>query len=94
MLLSNWDFKTPNNKVYLVTNEHGIRERRYVVRDLGASLGKARQPRVLSWFPFMRHKQGSKDSLEDFEAQGFVKGSMQRWWNSITAVSTPRWSTV
>jgi hypothetical protein len=73
MLLNNWDLKTSNNKVYVVTNEDGRTERRYVVRDLGASLGKARQPRMLSWFPFMRHKQGSKNSLEDFEAQGFVK---------------------
>jgi hypothetical protein len=73
MLLANWDFKTSNNKVYVVTNEDGRSERRYLVRDLGASLGKARQPRILSWFPFMRHKQGSKNSLEDFEAQGFVR---------------------
>jgi hypothetical protein len=73
MLLNNWDLKTPNNKVYMVTNEDGRTERWYVVRDLGASLGKARQPRILSWFSFMRHKQGSKNSLEDFEAHGFVK---------------------
>ena len=73
LLLSNWDLKTTNNKVYVVTNEDGIKERRYVVRDLGASLGKARQPRFLTWFPFMRHKQGSKNSLDDFEARGFVR---------------------
>lgn len=73
LLLNNWDLKTSNNKVYAVTNDDGIVERRYVVRDLGASLGKARQPRFLSWFPFMRHKQGSKNELEAFEAQGFVR---------------------
>jgi len=73
LLVKNWDLKTPNNKVYLVTNADGRRERRYVVRDLGGSLGNAKQPRFLSWFPFMRHKQGSKNNLEDFEAQGFVK---------------------
>jgi hypothetical protein len=73
LLLKNWDLKTSNNKLYAVTNEDGVTERRYVVRDLGASLGKARQPRFLSWFPFMRHKQGSKNTLEDFEAQGFVR---------------------
>lgn len=72
LLMANWDLKTSNNKVYRVANEDGVIERRYVVRDLGGSLGKARQPRILSWFPFMRHKQGSKNSLEDFEAQGFV----------------------
>lgn len=73
VLLNNWDLKTPNNKIYVVTTEDGGTERRYVVRDLGASLGKARQPRMLSWIPFMRHKQGSKNSLDDFEAQGFVR---------------------
>jgi hypothetical protein len=72
LLMKNWDLKTPNNKVYLVTTEDGRTERRYVIRDLGGSLGSARQPRFLSWFPFMRHKQGSKNNLEDFEAQGFV----------------------
>jgi hypothetical protein len=74
VLLNNWDFKTTNNKIYFVTSDDGRREPRYVVRDLGASFGKARQPRFLSWFPFMRHKQGSKNTLEHFEAQGFVKG--------------------
>lgn len=73
VLLNNWDLKTSNNKIYVVANEDGVEERRYIVRDLGGSLGKARQPRFLSWFPFMRHKQGSKNDLEDFEAQGFVR---------------------
>jgi hypothetical protein len=73
LLLGNWDLKTPNNKIYVVSAD-GVRVRRYIVRDLGASLGKARQPRFLTWFPFMRQKQGSKNNLEDFEAHGFVKG--------------------
>lgn len=73
LLLKNWDFKTSNNKLYVVTNEDGIKERRLVVRDLGSSLGRAKQVRVLSWFPFMRHRQGSKNDLQDFEAQGFVR---------------------
>jgi hypothetical protein len=29
--LSNWDLKTSNNKLYMVTNEDGIKDRRYVV---------------------------------------------------------------
>ena len=73
LLLNNWDLKTSNNKMYVVTNNAGATERRYVVRDLGASLGKAKQPRFLTWFPFMRHKQGSKNELEAFEEQGFVE---------------------
>ena len=75
LLLNNWDLKTSNNKIYIVARNSGVRERQYIVRDLGASLGQARQPRVLTWFPFMRHKQGSKNHLEDFEAQGFVKAA-------------------
>jgi hypothetical protein len=72
MLLNNWDLKTSNNKLDQVINDDGISEQRYVVRDLGASLGEATQPTFLSWFPFMRQKQGSKNDLEAFEAQGFV----------------------
>jgi hypothetical protein len=73
-LLNNWDLKTPNNKIYAVSDGERGTERRYVVRDLGGSLGKARQPRVLAWFPFMRQMQGTKNDLADFEAQGFVRG--------------------
>lgn len=73
LLLHNWDLKTSNNKIYAVTNEDGVSEYRYVVRDLGASLGKARQPRVLSWLPFMRHMQGSKNELDAFEERGWVR---------------------
>jgi hypothetical protein len=72
-LPKNWDLKMSNNKLYIVTNSDGNKEPRHVVRDLGSSLGKAKQVRVLSWFPFMRHRQGSKNDLEDFEAQGFVR---------------------
>lgn len=79
MLLKNWDLKTSNNKIYQVTNQDGVRERRYVVRDVGASLGKARQVRFFSWFPFMRHRQGSKNNLDDFEAQRFVRGFDGDW---------------
>jgi hypothetical protein len=73
LLLNNWDLKTPNNKVYVVRTDDGVSERRYVVRDLGASLGSARQPRVLTWMPFMRKMQGSKSRVDDFEKQEFVK---------------------
>lgn len=73
MLLNNWDLKTANNKVYEIATEGGAIEKRYVVRDLGASLGKAKQPWLLSWMPFMRYGQGSKNELADFETQGFVR---------------------
>jgi hypothetical protein len=41
LLLNNWDFKTSNNKIFESEDEPG---RLYVVRDLGASLGKTSQP--------------------------------------------------
>ena len=73
MLLNNWDLKTPNNKIYVGADDAGAPVRHYVVRDLGGSLGKARQPRLLAWVPFMRQMQGTKNNLEDFERQGFVR---------------------
>jgi hypothetical protein len=69
VLLNNWDWKTSNNKIYEV--EGGGRE--FVVRDLGASLGKTAYPKALSWFPTKGLGQGSRNDLEDFEEQGFIK---------------------
>jgi hypothetical protein len=69
VLLNNWDWKTSNNKIYDV--ERGGRE--FVVRDLGASLGKTAYPRVLSWFKTPGLGQGSRNDLEDFEEQGFIE---------------------
>jgi hypothetical protein len=40
LMLNNWDWKTSNNKIYEVTRADGGVERQYIVRDLGASLGK------------------------------------------------------
>ena len=40
LVLNNWDWKTSNNKVYDVSSADGSARRVYVVRDLGASLGK------------------------------------------------------
>jgi hypothetical protein len=74
MLLNNWDLKTANNKIYLGVDDTGATVRHYVVRDLGGSLGRAQQPRPLTWLPFMRKMQGTKNNLEHFEGQGFVRG--------------------
>ncbi len=73
MLLNNWDLKPANNKIYDITDRQGRGERRYVVRDLGASLGTAMQPAFFSWVPFLRYAQGSRNDLEGFQRQGFVK---------------------
>jgi hypothetical protein len=71
LLLGNWDLKTSNNKVYESTVGAEAR-RTYVVRDLGASLGKAKQSWLYNLFR-IRDKQGSKNDLIDFEQQGFIK---------------------
>jgi hypothetical protein len=74
VLLNNWDWKTSNNKIYSVGGADGVRARRiYVVQDLGASLGKTAYPMLLAWFPTQYVKQGSRNNLEDFEAQGFIE---------------------
>ena len=43
------------------------------VRDLGASLGKAKQSPIFKWLN-IRHLQGTKNDLEGFERQRFVAG--------------------
>lgn len=74
VMMNNWDWKTSNNKVYEMAKEgHGVRQV-MIVQDLGASLGKTSYPRLLSWFPTRGLGQGSRNDLEDFESQGFVKG--------------------
>ena len=47
--------------------------RRFVVRDIGSSLGHSRQFLLFSLLrtPGM---QGSKNDIDDFERQGFIKG--------------------
>jgi hypothetical protein len=73
LILNNWDWKTSNNKVYEVTGPDGTVERRYIVRDLGASLGKTSSPAALRWLG-TRVAQGNRNDLEDFEEQGFIEG--------------------
>ena len=46
----------------------------YVVRDLGASLGKTTFPAILKWTPMRGIGQGTRNDLEGFEEQGFIKG--------------------
>jgi hypothetical protein len=72
LILNNWDWKTSNNKIYGVGPDRNRHV--YMVRDLGASLGKTSFPQFLKWTPLRIGKQGSRNDLEDFEAQGFIKG--------------------
>ncbi len=73
LLLNNWDWKTSNNKIYDVTG-NGAPSRVYIVQDLGASLGKTSFPKWLNFAPMRGLGQGSRNDLEDFESQGFIKG--------------------
>jgi hypothetical protein len=74
LILNNWDLKTSNNKVYTIAARGKEPRRLYVVRDLGASLGKTTFPAILQWTPFRAMAQGSRNDIDDFEQQGFVKG--------------------
>jgi hypothetical protein len=72
LIFNNWDWKTSNNKIYVVRNGAGSRQL-YVVRDLGASLGRARQSPIFQWL-HIRHLQGTKNDLNGFEQQAFIEG--------------------
>ena len=74
LILNSWDWKTSNNKIYSVTNRAGEVERRFVVRDVGASLGRTTYPHILRWFRLRGFGQGTRNDLPGFEAQGFITG--------------------
>jgi hypothetical protein len=73
LILNNWDLKDSNNKIYDVPAGERGRRRSYVVRDLGASLGKTSFPALLAWPPFNAMAQGSRNDLDDFEDQDFIR---------------------
>jgi hypothetical protein len=73
LVLNNWDMKTPNNRLYESTDATMQPRRHFVVRDVGASLGHSRQFWLFSMLG-TRGWQGSKNNVEDFEAQGFITG--------------------
>jgi hypothetical protein len=73
LILNNWDWKTSNNKVYEVSDGDGGSRRRYMVRDLGASLGKTTFPGFLKWTPFRGMGQGSRNDIEGFEEQRLIR---------------------
>jgi hypothetical protein len=69
ILLNSWDWKTSNNKIYW----HDDGTRRFVVRDLGASLGKTSSSKLLWVIPMRGFGQGSRNDVEGFEKQGFIE---------------------
>jgi hypothetical protein len=74
LILNSWDWKTSNNKVYESSRPvNGVR-RWFMVRDLGASLGRTTYPTLLKWFRLRGFGQGTRSDLDGFEAQGFITG--------------------
>jgi hypothetical protein len=66
ILLNNYDARTQNNRILIVQGENGLPiENRYVVTDLGATLGKAAG----------MGGGRSKNTFEDFIATKFVLGT-------------------
>ena len=66
LLLSNWDFKTSNNRIYRTQTAEGP-ARRYVVQDLGAAFGKPRLARSNKLLAVLPGKVGTRNDIDDFE---------------------------
>ena len=73
LMLNNWDWKTSNNRIYELAGEGDAVRQVFVVQDVGASLGKTSYPKLLAWLPSRGLGQGSRNDLEGFESQGFIK---------------------
>ncbi|MDO8679049.1 MAG: hypothetical protein Q7R30_10860 [Acidobacteriota bacterium] len=72
MILNSWDLKTANNRVYEATDPSASPRRLFMVRDVGSSLGHSKQGRFFAMIG-TPGSQGSKNDLEGFERQGFIK---------------------
>jgi hypothetical protein len=73
LLLASWDWKTSNNKIYQLDEPVNGVTRWFIVRDLGASLGKFTYPPVLRLFRLRGFGQGTRNDLTGFEQQGFIR---------------------
>ena len=62
VMVNNWDLKTSQNTIYRVQTAEDDPRNMYVVKDLGASLGKT------AWL-----LPGTRNNVEDFEKEGFIK---------------------
>jgi hypothetical protein len=67
LLLSNWDYKTSNNRIYTVKDAASGPMRRYVVQDLGASFGKPRLARSNRLLALLPGKVGTRNDIDDYE---------------------------
>jgi hypothetical protein len=72
LLLSNWDFKTSNNRIYRIESADGP-VRRYVVQDLGASFGKPRLARSSKLLALLPGKVGTRNDIEEFEGTRLIR---------------------
>jgi hypothetical protein len=73
LLLTQWDWKASNNRIYELASPRNDVRRWYVVRDLGASLGRFTYPRALEWTRLRGFGQGTKNDLAGFEQQPFLE---------------------
>jgi hypothetical protein len=62
VIVNNWDVKTSQNALYRISTNGDSPRQWYVVRDLGASLGKT------NWF-----FPGNRDDVASFEREPFIK---------------------
>ena len=74
LMINNWDWKTSNNKIVEADGGQGVR-RQFVVRDVGASLGKTTFPSWLKWLPIRGFGQGTRNDIDGFESQGFIQST-------------------
>jgi hypothetical protein len=72
LLLSNWDFKTTNNRIYVSKGADGP-VRRYVVQDLGASFGKPRLARSNTLLALLPGRVGTRNDIDDFEDTKLIR---------------------
>jgi hypothetical protein len=73
LILNAWDLKTPNNRIYFSVDPAMRPSRQFMVRDVGSSLGAARQFTLFHRLG-TRGLQGSKNDIDSFEQQGFITG--------------------
>jgi hypothetical protein len=71
LVLNAWDLKTSNNRIYEAADPRMQPRRHFMVRDVGASLGEARQFALFTLLG-TRGLQGTKNNIVDFERQGFI----------------------
>jgi hypothetical protein len=73
LVLNNWDWKTSNNTVYAWREPRAGVRRWFVVRDVGAALGRTTAPALLRWTRLRGFGQGTRNDVEDFERQNLIR---------------------